>query len=210
MIWFYNKKDVFAKHLCPQNASQGELWTNRENDMLQMAITLKLWKQELWLLRILLLPIEIYVPMKFHVDISNNYLVMAKVKVSGHTDTQKDPSKTKTICPTIFDLGHKDMEEISANLKFTRRSRTRRGTITGMLQIGRWHRAETILRQNAVRDTMSHGKSLNVTFDLGVWLWPWSFRPRACAQSIVASKWTFVPSYLKIKEWQRNEVKTIF
>ena len=77
---------MFAKHLCPQNASHVVIWANREKCMLQRAITLKLRKLELWLLCISLL-IEIYLHMKFHVDISYTFWTIAKVKVSGHTNT---------------------------------------------------------------------------------------------------------------------------
>ena len=78
------------------------------------AITPKLYNKELWFLRNALLLNEIYLPMKFHVDTSYSFPVMANVKVSGqthkhtdrHTQTRRQTrTGQKLYAPTIFDLG---------------------------------------------------------------------------------------------------------
>ena len=59
------------------------LRTKVKSEKLQRAITQKLSKQELWFFCTALLLNEIYLPMKFQIDISYSLRVMLRTKIPG-------------------------------------------------------------------------------------------------------------------------------
>ena len=102
-----HEQDMFPKNLCPHNASQFAKWANA-NNMLQRAITLKLRKQELWLLCISLLLIEIYL-MKFHVKTSKIIVFELWPRLKfRHTETDRPtPDKNYNVGSYCLKLSSK-------------------------------------------------------------------------------------------------------